>query len=310
MQRLLLLLFIFCASVASLPAQKLLKKAKSYVPVDSIAFLTADKTNLLVAAWSTDSLAKLHHPSVTRSEARNILRRRAKGNRSIHKKVPPQYLPFFSAARRIDEIAATLPWTANGRLADNAESLLLNEILMGLERKPSEHACAEALLQGALMTYMTDEEGIYVNLFQNCIAHIVTNELDLTLDQMTDMPFFPRVKLRLSGIPRDTKLKLRLRKPSWQTTPTTLYVNGHETEVKVENGYFVIERLWKSGDEVYVDFDLTPRIMPDMLITSGPLKYIPSDIPNEPITIGKSYTPQGHPNIEGQGFKAVPMMDM
>ena len=158
---------------------------------------------------------------------------------------------------------AWLPWTANGILADIAESLLYNEILMGMQRGAVMHYSAEAMLQGALMTYMTDKEGIYVNLYQNCIARIVQDGLCFTLDQITDMPYSPGVKLRVSGIVPQTRMKLRLRIPRWQENPSALYVNGHETEVEMVNGYAVIDRMWKSGDEVYTDFDLTPHLTPE-----------------------------------------------
>lgn len=309
--RRLLISALLSAVALSLPAQKMLRHALHYVPTDSIAFLTSDKTNLLIYAWTADSTAQMRNPQLSRSEARRLLRDKPGGKaRTLPPTLSPQYYPFYIAAQRIEKIAATLPWTANAAFADAAESLLLNEILMGVERKSVQHVCAEAMLQGARMTYMTDGEGVYVNFFQNCIAHIVSDGLDLTLDQMTDMPFFPRVKLRISGIPPQTRLKLRLRKPSWQTSPLEVYVNGHETEYDTVNGYIVIDRQWKSGDEVYTDFDLTPRIMPDMVISSGPLKFIPDDVPSEPLTIGAASTPQGHPIVEGKGFKALPMMDM
>ena len=310
MRRLLIVIWLLAISLC-MPAQKILKRELHYVPTDSIAFLTADKTNLLVAAWATDSTAKLRQPIISRSEACKLLRKSSKD--SFEKFPPtlsPQYYPFILAAQRIEKIASSLAWTGNAAFADVAESLLLNEILMGLGRKPVEHACAEALLQGALMTYMTDREGVFVNLFQDCFAHIVSDGLDLTLDQITDMPFSPRVKLRIGGIPSQTRLKLRLRKPAWQKEPLTLYVNGHETDIETVNGYIVIDRLWKSGDEVYVDFDLTPRIMPDMTIVSGALRFIPDNVPTEPISLGESTTTQGHPILQGEGFTAMPMMDL
>ena len=309
--RSLSIVFLLSVFSLSLPAQKLLKHELHYVPTDSIAFLTADKTNLLVAALATDSTARLSLPRLSRSEARKLLRNTCGGNSAkFPPTLSPQYYPFIIAAQRVEKIASTLTWTGNAAFADAAESLLLNEILMGLGRKPVEHACAEAMLQGALMTYMTDREGVFVNLFQNCFAHIVSDGLDLTLDQITDIPFSPRVKLRIGGIPRQTRLKLRLRKPAWQKEPLTLYVNGHETDVNTINGYLVIDRLWNSGDEVYVDFDLTPRIMPDMTIVSGALKFIPDNVPTQPISLGESTTTQGHPIFKGEGFTALPMMDL
>ena len=305
------ILFFLSVLFLNLPAQKILRRALHYVSTDSIAFLTADKTNFFVAASAADSTALQRYRQISRSEARKLLRDTSHStDERFPKTLSPQFYPFFEAAHRIDYIAATLPWTANGILADIAESLLYNEILMGMQRGAVMHYSAEAMLQGALMTYMTDKEGIYVNLYQNCIARIVQDGLCFTLDQITDMPYSPGVKLRVSGIVPQTRMKLRLRIPRWQENPSALYVNGHETEVEMVNGYAVIDRMWKSGDEVYTDFDLTPHLTPDMLITAGPLKFIPDNIPSEPITIGNSFTQQGHPIVEGKDFKALPMMDM
>lgn len=142
------------------------------------------------------------------------------------------------------------------------------------ERRVARQALADAMSA----IYATDEEGLYVNLFVNNTAHVVTEHFSLYVDQLTAMPDEGRVKIRLTGLGRGGRqLTLRIRIPRWvdgrdtmlpsatyqmsDTLLPQLYVNGRPEDLPVERGYWVVCRKWNSGDEVFFDFPMSPRIM-------------------------------------------------
>ena len=77
----------------------------------------------------------------------------------------------------------------------------------------------------------------------------------LTLRQETEYPRANHVRLQVAASP-STKLILRLRIPHWSTR-TGVRLNG-EAVSQVEAGrYLALERTWKSGDLIDLDFDFS-----------------------------------------------------
>src|SRR5581483_8659409 len=59
----------------------------------------------------------------------------------------------------------------------------------------------------------------------------------------------------------ETSWSLRVRKPSW-ASQLHMELNGHVVEVPhLEEGYIVLEREWRTGDVVALDFNLTPTFV-------------------------------------------------
>ena len=162
---------------------------------------------------------------------------------------------------------------------------------------------SEALLSAPGMMYCTDKEGIYANFFLNSTTRIVTEKFSMIVDQNTEMPYGERVKFRFLGLSKKhLPFKFRLRMPMWATRrpgdglnfcyvgkerpAPTVYVNGHEWEQPtIERGYLVIEREWRSGDEVFVDFPLDVQLLRrldakgkaqrgEVALQVGPLVYV------------------------------------
>lgn len=79
------------------------------------------------------------------------------------------------------------------------------------------------------------------------------------LDVATRYPWEGDVTIRVR--PAVThKFTLRLRVPSWASTPTpTANFGGLRHELR--DGYICIDRAWSSGDEVALSFDMTPRLL-------------------------------------------------
>ena len=87
-----------------------------------------------------------------------------------------------------------------------------------------------------------------------------------------------------------------------------IYVNGREEFCTIEKGYAVIRRKWNAGDEVFFDFDLTPRIERSLLRV-GSLFYVPTAEPSLPAYPSNELNRYEHPILQGKGFTAEPITD-
>ncbi|MEJ8840857.1 beta-L-arabinofuranosidase domain-containing protein [Lacibacter sp. H375] len=113
--------------------------------------------------------------------------------------------------------------------------------------------------------YAKSNDGIYVNLFVGSNTSIQLPKTKVDVKMETNYPWEGKVKVTLN-VTKTQKFKLFLRIPSWvedNSNTGNLYsianktgniaalvVNKKPVPYKNENGYVVIEREWKSGDEV------------------------------------------------------------
>jgi len=113
--------------------------------------------------------------------------------------------------------------------------------------------------------YGFSEQGIWVNLFigSNTTAQVGKTPVPISME--TNYPWDGNIKLTLQPKTK-TKFKLHLRIPGWvqgEAVPGDLFVfedktkaaftitvNGKSVAYIVENGYAVIEKDWKKGDQV------------------------------------------------------------
>ena len=124
--------------------------------------------------------------------------------------------------------------------------------------------------------------GLYVNLYINTFAHIVTPRgQDYMVDIITSMPWEGMTKLRLRSPGKHTvEATLRLRIPEWQETPLPIYVNGIEYDYNIQRGYAIITRSWQADDEVYIPFNVVPRRVVEngrTMWRGGPIVYCLND---------------------------------
>ncbi|MBO5812262.1 MAG: glycoside hydrolase family 127 protein [Bacteroidaceae bacterium] len=124
--------------------------------------------------------------------------------------------------------------------------------------------------------YASDDSKIYVNLFVSNTLNTKVNGRNVELTQTTNYPWDGNVEIAVNKAPASS-FALNIRIPGWvrnQVVPTDLYsyadnkklgykitVNGQEVESELVNGYFVIDRKWKKGDKVNVEFDMEPRVV-------------------------------------------------
>ncbi len=122
--------------------------------------------------------------------------------------------------------------------------------------------------------YSTQGNKLYVNLFIGNEAEIQMEGKEIRLMQLTDYPWAGKVIIKVEDAgPCDFTLMVRI--PGWarnEAFPSGLYyfedksvevpvfyLNGTEIKVKVENGFAVMERSWKNGDELSCDFPMPVR---------------------------------------------------
>lgn len=219
----------------------------------------------------------------------------------------PQGVP---AAMNIAANAYMFLLTGNATHIDFMERSLYNAVLHtangqnlpegNLERK----AVAEALLAAPGWMYATQGDNLYVNLYGNSTSHIQMEDYAFVLDQITDMPADGRVKFRFLAFRGKARhITMHLRMPDWAVGRQidgfpyqfvgkpkympAVYVCGHEIhdyEVD-ENGYLVIDREWRSTEEIYIVFPMEPQYIRktnlktgepargEVCIQAGPLVY-------------------------------------
>jgi DUF1680 family protein len=146
--------------------------------------------------------------------------------------------------------------------------------------------------------YATQNRDLYVNLFVAGKAVIGLDGDDVELVQTTDYPWSGSVRFSVSPHQR-RQFALRIRIPGWargEVLPSDLYhfaddvnsqwtvdVNGQRIQPELESGYVVLDREWKSGDEIELTLPMpirrvaaNERVEPDrgrVAFQRGPLVY-------------------------------------
>lgn len=122
--------------------------------------------------------------------------------------------------------------------------------------------------------YAVRDQSLYVNLYVGGETTVGLGERSVTLKQQTRYPWDGAVRITVD--PQTTgPFALHLRIPGWATNrpvPSDLYrylesdvrpyvlrVNGEAIQGKTERGYAVLNRSWKSGDVIELDFEMPVR---------------------------------------------------
>ncbi len=204
----------------------------------------------------------------------------------------------------------------DARYADLYEETMYNALLGGVDlegrtfaytnplintRRTPWHNCPccvgnipRTLLMMPTWTYVKSKEAIYVNLFASSrinVGEVAGTKVEMV--QKTDYPWHGAVDITVN--PQQAKtFSVHVRIPDratsklYSATPAVsgyrnFAVNGKAVKPRIENGYAVITREWKSGDRVQVEFPMEAqrvkadkRIQADVGLVAlryGPLVY-------------------------------------
>ena len=122
--------------------------------------------------------------------------------------------------------------------------------------------------------YALSDKDLYINLFISNEADITIGKNPVKVVQEANFPWDGKVKITVSpGKP--VKFSVKIRIPGWvrnEAIPGDLYrfddkvnepysitINGEPFNLDVENGYAEIERTWKEGDKIEIDFPMPVR---------------------------------------------------
>jgi DUF1680 family protein len=142
------------------------------------------------------------------------------------------------------------PWTTDGPESN----------LYGLE--PNFGCCTANFHQGwpkfaASLYMLSEDDGLVAAAYAPCEVATIIRGTPVHVVQETGYPFRGKVEIRLSPSSA-VKFPLKLRIPAW-ATGTTVQVNGQREPDPGPGSFAQIERTWKPGDRVTIDFTLQPR---------------------------------------------------
>jgi hypothetical protein len=143
------------------------------------------------------------------------------------------------------------PWVTNGPESN----------LFGLE--PNFGCCTANFHQGwpkfTGSTFMlSSDNGIAATVYAPCEVSTIIGNVPLHIAEETEYPFRGTVRLTMNP-ESPLNFPLRLRIPAW-ARDTKIKVNGQSQPTPSSNVFAVIERKWRSGDRVELEFPLQPRV--------------------------------------------------
>jgi DUF1680 family protein len=124
------------------------------------------------------------------------------------------------------------------------------------------------------LIYAQEKETLFVNLYMSNNADITLANHKLKISQKTNYPWDGKVKLNVDP-EKSAVFTVKLRVPGWarnevipgglysykdkSTTLPTLIINGKKQDLKIIDGYFVINRKWDKSDKVELNFPMSIR---------------------------------------------------
>ncbi len=194
------------------------------------------------------------------------------------------------------------------------------------------------------LIYSTKKDLLYVNLYASNTANIALENTNLELSQKTNYPWDGKVYVGVSP-KKESTFTLKFRVPSWarnqvlpgdlyryenvSTAKITLTINGKFTNFKIDNGYITINRKWKKGDKILLNFPMEVKEVVTnekvagnkgkVSLEYGPIVYAIEEIDNptafDKIAIGANEAfevvkeptlLEGVNTIKTKKFKAIP----
>ncbi len=207
------------------------------------------------------------------------------------------------------------PLSSDGKFAFNADNTVERQPWFGCACCPSNLCRFIPSFPGYM--YAVKDRNIYVNLFAGNTATIKIGGKPVVLEQTTNYPWDGDITITIKKNQAKT-FAMMIRIPGWingTPVPSNLYsfsddakggysvqVNGQKIDGQLDNGYLVIDRKWKKGDQVSIHFDMPVRtIIANARVTDdkgrtaierGPLVYCAEGADNQGFCIFNFLMPQ------------------
>ena len=147
---------------------------------------------------------------------------------------------------------------------------------MSGERKPAPEQCGihmnccvangpRALFLLPKIAYMTSKNTVIINLYENGKAKLplANSGVEITMSAPDYIKNYSAIAT-ISGLKNSTqKFNLKLRIPEWSKNSVVL-LNGKEIGKAVAGEYFLLDKEFKNGDKVQINFDSETKIVPDV----------------------------------------------
>jgi DUF1680 family protein len=110
-----------------------------------------------------------------------------------------------------------------------------------------------------ISSYCQSADGIYVNLFLPSRLSWSQNSTPITITQTTHYPTENTTRLELS-LQRPESFTVYVRVPEWAGAKSTVSVNGNRADGLTPGKFLALQRTWKDGDRVEIEFEMTARL--------------------------------------------------
>lgn len=146
--------------------------------------------------------------------------------------------------------------------------------------------------------YARNANGLWVNLFVGSETKQLFGKNEVTIKTVTNYPMDGKVSIAVDPV-KKARFTMHVRIPGWLqgmispggtylSTATSQHtiqftINGQPINATIQNGYAVIDREWKKGDQLSFELDMTPLIIQSrneikqndgrVAIQRGPLVY-------------------------------------
>jgi len=104
----------------------------------------------------------------------------------------------------------------------------------------------------------SDDGGLAATLYGPSETQTVVAGAKVALSTRTEYPFGDEITIQVAP-ERQVVFPMHLRVPAWCTKPA-LTLNGKVQTAKVEHGFIRLERTWKMGDVIGLNFPREPRV--------------------------------------------------
>lgn len=166
------------------------------------------------------------------------------------------------------------PLASDGKYKFNADNTIERQPWFGCACCPSNLCRFIPSVPGYM--YAVKDNSVYVNLFSDNTSTISVGKGKVVLREKTMYPWNGDVRIDVVSNSAG-KFNMKIRIPGWlrnKVVPSDLYfyddsiklnysvsVNGKKVDGQIDNGYLTIDRKWKKGDNIDINFDMKPRLV-------------------------------------------------